>query len=48
MDGPAGDRGAVPEPRAVVAPFAREMHDWFGTPPWATVPPPNDAPRAKP
>ena len=34
------DRGAIPEPRGVVAPFAREMHDWFGTPPWAAVPPP--------
>ncbi len=30
-----GDRGAVPEPAAVVAPFAKEMHDWFGTPAWA-------------
>ena len=30
-----GDRGAVPEPAAVVAPFAQEMHDWFGTPAWA-------------
>jgi N-sulfoglucosamine sulfohydrolase len=29
-----GDRGAVPEPREIVAPFAREMHDWFGTPAW--------------
>lgn len=28
-----GDRGAVPEAREVVAPFAQEMHDWFGTPP---------------
>ncbi len=28
-----GDRGAFPEPREVVAPFAKEMHDWFGTPP---------------
>lgn len=35
-----GDQGAVPEPDEVVAPFAREMHDWFGTPPWAPVPPP--------
>ncbi|MDZ4852499.1 MAG: sulfatase [Pirellulaceae bacterium] len=31
-----GDRGVVPEPPEVVAPFAREMHDWFGTPAWAT------------
>jgi len=30
-----GDRGAVPEPPGVVAPFAREMHEWFGTPAWA-------------
>mgnify|MGYP001627190123 CR=1 FL=1 len=29
-----GDRGATPEPREVVAPFAKEMHDWFGTPAW--------------
>lgn len=29
-----GDRGAVPEPAEVVAPFAKEMHDWFGTPQW--------------
>jgi arylsulfatase A-like enzyme len=31
-----GDRGAVPEPPEVVAPFTKEMHDWFGTPAWAT------------
>lgn len=30
-----GDRGAVPEPAEVVAPFAKEMHEWFGTPAWA-------------
>ena len=30
-----GDRGHLPEPREVVAPFAMEMHDWFGTPGWA-------------
>lgn len=29
-----GDRGAVPEPAAVVAPFASEMDQWFGTPSW--------------
>ncbi|HOX04425.1 MAG TPA: hypothetical protein P5555_19365 [Candidatus Paceibacterota bacterium] len=29
-----GDRGAIPEPPEVVAPFAREMHDWFSTPSW--------------
>lgn len=31
----AGDRGAIPEPVEVVAPFAAEMHQWFGTPDWA-------------
>lgn len=30
-----GDRGAIPEPAEVVAPFAAEMHQWFGTPAWA-------------
>lgn len=29
-----GDRGQWPEPREVVAPFEKEMHDWFGTPEW--------------
>lgn len=29
-----GDRGAIPEPAEVVAPFAAEMHQWFGTPAW--------------
>jgi hypothetical protein len=29
-----GDRGHIPEPPSVVAPFEREMHDWFGTPAW--------------
>lgn len=29
-----GDRGHVPEPREIVAPFKKEMHDWFGTPAW--------------
>jgi N-sulfoglucosamine sulfohydrolase len=29
-----GDRGAIPEPAEVVAPFEKEMHDWFGTPAW--------------
>lgn len=33
-----GDLGARPEPREVVAPFAQEMHDWFGTPAWALPP----------
>ena len=30
-----GDRGHIPEPRDIVAPFTKEMHDWFGTPAWA-------------
>lgn len=30
-----GDRGHIPEPREIVAPFEKEMHDWFGTPSWA-------------
>lgn len=29
------DRGEVPEPPEIVAPFAKEMHEWFGTPAWA-------------
>jgi len=29
-----GDRGAFKEAREVVAPFKKEMHDWFGTPDW--------------
>ena len=28
------DRGHIPESREVVAPFTKEMHDWFGTPAW--------------
>ena len=28
------DRGHIPEPEEVVAPFTKEMHDWFGTPDW--------------
>ena len=28
------DRGEFPEPESVVAPFEKEMHDWFGTPDW--------------
>jgi arylsulfatase A-like enzyme len=28
------DRGAIPEPAEVLAPFTKEMHDWFGTPAW--------------
>lgn len=29
-----GDLGATPEPDEIVAPFEKEMHDWFGTPKW--------------
>ncbi|MEW6302388.1 MAG: sulfatase [Verrucomicrobiota bacterium] len=29
-----GDLGQWPEPPGVVAPFEKEMHDWFGTPAW--------------
>lgn len=29
-----GDRGAIAEPPDVVAPFEKEMHEWFGTPSW--------------
>jgi arylsulfatase A-like enzyme len=29
-----GDHGQFPEPPEVVAPFEKEMHDWFGTPTW--------------
>jgi arylsulfatase A-like enzyme len=29
-----GDRGEYPEAPAIVAPFEKEMHDWFGTPTW--------------
>jgi len=33
------DRGEVPEPPEIVAPFVKEMHDWFGTPAWADTAP---------
>ena len=33
-----GDRGQWPEPPGVVAPFEKEMHDWFGTPAWYQAP----------
>ena len=33
-----GDRGQWPEPPAVVVPFEKEMHDWFGTPDWYVRP----------
>mgnify|MGYP005740729587 FL=1 len=28
------DRGEFPESDEIVAPFDKEMHDWFGTPEW--------------
>ncbi|WP_186776465.1 sulfatase family protein [Rubripirellula reticaptiva] len=28
------DQGVFPEPQEIVAPFEKEMHDWFGTPQW--------------
>ncbi len=31
----SGDRGAIPEPPEVYAPFVMEMDAWFGTPDWA-------------
>ena len=31
-----GDRGEIPEPNEIVAPFVQEMHDWFGTPDWVS------------
>lgn len=33
-----GDLGHWPEPAEVVAPFEKEMHDWFGTPAWYSEP----------
>ncbi len=30
----SNDQGRQTEPRDVVAPFEKEMHDWFGTPDW--------------
>jgi N-sulfoglucosamine sulfohydrolase len=30
-----GDRGVTPETPEIIAPFEKEMHDWFGTPAWA-------------
>lgn len=29
-----GDQGVRPEPKEIVAPFEKEMHEWFGTPEW--------------
>ena len=37
-----GDRGHLVESREVVEPFLREMHDWFGTPDWASDTVPSD------
>lgn len=31
-----GDRGAVPEPPGIRLQLEKEMHDWFGTPAWAS------------
>jgi arylsulfatase A-like enzyme len=31
-----GDQGVWPEKEAIVKPFEKEMHDWFGTPEWYT------------
>ncbi|MEM1068636.1 MAG: sulfatase [Planctomycetota bacterium] len=33
-----GDRGHIPEPPEIVAPFLPEMDAWFGTPDWAQTP----------
>jgi len=30
------DRGHIPEPPEILAPFLKEMEDWFGTPDWVT------------
>lgn len=35
----SGDRGHIPEPPETVAPFLKEMHDWFGTPDWVDYKP---------
>ena len=32
------DQGVFPEPQHIVKPFKKEMHDWFGTPDWASAP----------
>ena len=31
------DQGVFPEPKDIVEPFEKEMHDWFGTPPWYKI-----------
>lgn len=33
----SNDRGHIPEPPETVAPFLKEMEDWFGTPNWAAT-----------
>ncbi len=35
------DRGAIPEALGIIAPFEKEMHDWFGTPSWFQAVPPS-------
>ncbi|MEM9643826.1 MAG: sulfatase [Planctomycetota bacterium] len=40
-----GDRGHLAEPAETVEPFLREMHEWFGTPSWASPPPAAASPR---
>lgn len=29
-----GDQGQWPEPKEIITPFEKEMHEWFGTPGW--------------
>jgi len=31
-----GDQGEWPEPKEIILPFEKEMHEWFGTPDWYT------------
>jgi hypothetical protein len=31
------DQGEFPESEEIVAPFEKEMHDWFGTPDWYEI-----------
>lgn len=38
----SGDRGHIKERPEIVAPFLKEMHDWFGTPSWASDTIPSD------
>jgi hypothetical protein len=32
-----GDLGAIPEAASIIAPFEKEMDQWFGTPAWAKM-----------